>query len=611
MKSKNKASLVFWVVFFIVALIIVLLSAFLSDKDTAEPDYSYYITRYDVQYEYKEGRTFAVSESITVVFRDTGKHGIIRDLPVNSGEIYSHIRSEDAFDVKKESDYISVYLGDEDRTLPVATEISYEITYDFKIPAPDGKDSLYINLIGGGWATTIQNATCTLILPAAPENLLVNDADFGGSHSVEGNVVTVVGEDLAPFSPVTVGLDLPAGSMGAFAPDGGEIAAVVIAALLLVAVVLFGILSPKVDPTPVVTFTPPEGVDPLLAGTLIDGSVQNEDITSLIYYWANKKLLTVDFTDEEDPILHKIGELPPEAPDHERVVFERIFLGGDTVAISSLNNTFYVTAAQAKRLAVSKTPKMFTRRSCLFSGIFAIAAALLFCLTIFLRGMRINTSFQLIVPLIPVLLFAVIYAIGYLSVKNKRKISSRKRILLFVAQLAVAGAFTAVACFLILPTYLFTLVKPFFCILAALTAVASPYLLRERSEYISAVNALLGFQEFIRLAEKDRLEMLLKENPEYYYDILPYAQVLGVSDIWEEKFKDLDMQPPTWATAPNATLLNFIVLSAVMRNATRNMAHTFVSRPAPSGKSGGGGFRGGGGGFRGGGGFGGGGGRSW
>ena len=104
--------------------------------------------------------------------------------------------------------------------------------------------------------------------------------------------------------------------------------------------------------------------------------------------------------------------------------------------------------------------------------------------------------------------------------------------------------------------------------------------------------------------------MMLEQDPELYYHILPYAQVLGVSDIWEEKFKDIKMDPPAWATMPGGTVFDFIVLNSVMRSATRSMTTAFVSRPAPSGRSGGGHF-GGGGGFRGGGGFGGGGGRSW
>ncbi len=51
-----------------------------------------------------------------------------------------------------------------------------------------------------------------------------------------------------------------------------------------------------------------------------------------------------------------------------------------------------------------------------------------------------------------------------------------------------------------------------------------------------------GFRQFLSTAEKDRLEMLLDENPNYYFDVLPYAHALRVSDIWKEKFDHLKVR---------------------------------------------------------------------
>ena len=48
-----------------------------------------------------------------------------------------------------------------------------------------------------------------------------------------------------------------------------------------------------------------------------------------------------------------------------------------------------------------------------------------------------------------------------------------------------------------------------------------------------------GFKNYIELAEKDQLEMLVEQNPKYFYDILPYAYVLGVSKKWVEKFENI------------------------------------------------------------------------
>ena len=115
----------------------------------------------------------------------------------------------------------------------------------------------------------------------------------------------------------------------------------------------------------------------------------------------------------------------------------------------------------------------------------------------------------------------------------------------------------------------------------------------------------------MQVAEKDRLERLLEQDPEYYYRTLPFAQVLGVTDKWTDKFKDIAMQPPSWYDGAEVYHPYFIyTLAHTMSQMSRDVAQA----PASSG-SGGGGFSGGGGGFGGGGfsggGSGGGGGSSW
>ncbi len=608
---KKYSSVIAWAAIVLIMAVFALVMVLSDDEGSSlERDDTYYIQEYAVRYEHESGRSFRVTEEITAVFNQPGKHGIIRDLPYNSGEGYAGISSDDVFDVQTSSSFISVYLGDPYATVPRGEPVTYSLEYTFKLPSSAGKETVYINLVGAGWTTDIRSAVCTLVLPEAPENILINNEDFTGGYTVNGNEVTVTAKGLSAFTPVTLRCSLDKGALGGYAPDGGEIAALLIAAALLAGAIVAAVLLPKNDPTPVVSFTPPDGVDPLLAGSMIDGSVQDGDITALIYYWAYKRKLTIDLTDESDPVLHKIGDLDTGVPEHERVVFERIFQNGNTVAISSLSNTFWRTAAEARALAAKKTPKMFSSKSSALAVFFAAAAALLFAATVFVRGLHIHRSLFVLWGLAGVIPVAAVYALGYWYRKNSLRVSAKAKTGVFVGQVAIAAAATAFAFFLIPQLFLADVIKPFFCLLLMGAAVAAPLVIRRRKAYVDALNPLLGFREFIRLAEKERLEMLLEQDPEFYYNILPYAQVLGVSDIWEEKFKDIKMDPPAWAIAPNNTLFDFVVFNAALRGATRSMSTAFVSRPSSAGKSGGGRF-GGGGGFRGGGGFGGGGGRSW
>ena len=105
-------------------------------------------------------------------------------------------------------------------------------------------------------------------------------------------------------------------------------------------------------------------------------------------------------------------------------------------------------------------------------------------------------------------------------------------------------------------------------------------------------------------AEKDKLEAMVLENPTYFYDILPFTYVLGVSDKWIKKFESISMQAPDWYYGPTA--FDVIRFNNFIDNTMTVAARTMTSSPSSS--SSGGGFSGGG--FSGGG-SGGGGGGSW
>lgn len=57
---------------------------------------------------------------------------------------------------------------------------------------------------------------------------------------------------------------------------------------------------------------------------------------------------------------------------------------------------------------------------------------------------------------------------------------------------------------------------------------------------------LKGFKKFLETSEKEKLEAMVLDNPNYFYDILPFTYVLGVSDKWIKKFETISLQAPTW-----------------------------------------------------------------
>lgn len=121
------------------------------------------------------------------------------------------------------------------------------------------------------------------------------------------------------------------------------------------------------------------------------------------------------------------------------------------------------------------------------------------------------------------------------------------------------------------------------------------------------VGKIRGFRNFLDLAEKEKLEELVNENPEYFYDILPYAYSLNLSSKWIKKFESIAMMPPEWYSSYDNSIplyeLNDRLDSAILstHRAMTYMPKSSIDSNSPfdggssdNWTSGGGGFSGGG-----------------
>ena len=72
-------------------------------------------------------------------------------------------------------------------------------------------------------------------------------------------------------------------------------------------------------------------------------------------------------------------------------------------------------------------------------------------------------------------------------------------------------------------------------------------LMPKRTKYgIEILGKIKGFKTFLETVEKEKLETIISDNPNYFYDILPYTYVLGISDKWIKKFESITLMPPYW-----------------------------------------------------------------
>ena len=356
--------------------------------------------------------------------------------------------------------------------------------------------------------------------------------------------------------------------------------------------------SKKHELVTVVNVTAPDEMDPMRMGKWLDGVVDNEDVTSMMYYFAEKGYLEIDFSDEDDPVFLKKRNLPADAPAYMKTLFNGLFKRGDEVCVSSLSEKYYASVEIAKNQL--PTPTMYEPKSILGFLAGGILGGLFAALVPMIMSTKIGGGYVYWAGFVAFLPIVAILIIAYIRENYRYKWKASLYKATFIGMIILAVVAMLIFSFVLAPHIMTIgeiLVMDAFAFLATIMGVGA---LSRKESYLKELGDILGFKDFILYTEEDKIKFMLEENPQLYYKVLPYAQVLGVTNEWEEKFAKILIPAPTWCTSPHMDVFDYIILNRCMRRA---MA-TAMRPPQNStgGRSGsGGGFSGGGGGFGGGG----------
>ncbi len=596
-------------------------------------DYKYEFDRYEVTYDIGADCEIYVTEIIKVNYLGRNSTGFIRDIPTDAGAQVKNVKVEGLellsgdthvpYEVRIDSnDFISVDIGDYiGKYLHSET---YKLTYLYCIANTYvNSGELSLDPIGTGNECKINSAEVTLILPegyidgSAVRYVGALGADTTGDTNYTAEVQngrTVIKtscEGLHEYDGITFDLKFTKGAVKPYFDFTPYYFVIAAAALLAVIVCVRLLFFNKNNLTPIINFEAPDGMDPLLMGKLIDNKVNSEDVTALIFYWADKGYLKINLDNKDNPAIIKIKNLPGTATNYEQTVFAGLFRNGDSVTTNDLKYVFYSTFERATALVDSTAHGLFMSSSIGVSIIFALLCGIFLGLVPMLLGIiGIAPSLIYFYGFLAIIPALVLYGLTETVMYNKLKNKGRKNII-YLSLIALGVLVCSAVFTLVIPGSLMPLLPKFLlCVLCFSAVAASVGIISRTREYTQQLNGIVGFRNFILYAEKDKLEALLEDDPQYYYHVLPYAQVLNVSDKWQEKFKDITVAPPAWATMSTLdSMLDFMIINSLIRRSMISITTGMISRPSSAGANGGGGFGGIGGSFGGhsGGGFGGGG----
>ncbi len=558
-----------------------------------------------------------------------------------------------------EDGYVVINFGVEYDEPKINGLYEYEFEYRYYIGNDLVKDfdEFYFNLIEPENMPTINNFSFEINLPHQFDINKVGtfygrsgateSGDFGLNFVNENGTYKITGEStnkIPQYYGLTIRAEFEEGYF-ALVPQPNNslyiIAAVLLGVIALVSVLLFWFIGNNPKPASPVEFYPPDGKTPSEIAYLFKGSVNNEALLMLIITWANKKYLEISeenknlkITKLQDPNFEKL---------HEKTVWNSLFHKENQIVLTSAVSTKlakeFMTAK--KEVEVDAKIEVFKKSTIilkivlgtlLFAG--QLISILMFAInSINITGYFLFVSFALAFISISIMLcfaekenfkygilvlsavlmifinfwMALIYAavvlvLQIISVKFKIEKIAYTLTILSAGIAVMVGTLLKVPQ-VIFPIYLIVISSAFLIIQNLLIFLTN----KRTTENQKIYGRILGFKNFLLKAEKARIEKLAKEDPSYYFNILPYAYVLGVSDVYCNKFKGIVSEMPDWYRGEYSgvdIIFSMYILRSFniySRNLTYSAVRNRFGNGGPhSGGHFGGGF-GGGGGFSGGG----------
>ena len=621
-------------------------------KNDNYSSYDYVIDKYDINIIVNENNTFDVTETIDTYF-NVPKHGIFRTIPLkntikrldgttstNRTQIKNVSVNAENSTSKEEGNY-QIKIGSASETLTGEKEYIIKYTYNLGKDHVKDYDELYYNIIGNEWDTVIGNITFSITMPKSFDSSKLGfSAGRVGStdsskikYSVSGNTITgsyngILWENEA----LTVRCELPEGYFVGAGLDINLLNYIVYLfpiIFLIIAILLWYKFGRDDQVIETVEFYPPEGFNSLEVGFLYKGEAVNQDVTSLLIYLANKGYIKIVETEEKSLFSKAKGFKIIKLKDYDGDnVNERLFLNGlfamrrlntssaensinqNTIPIlevtsADLYDKFYITMSNILLNINNKENKNKILEKSASSKakfiIFMIIAT--YCLITIPPVLEYGESSLLVALLFPGIGFTVMFKMlldPKLRNSSGNKLSYASVILFFLIWgLGFGGLPWAM---MVLPAlqqdsiYLIGYFVGIFCVLGMVVCLT--YLPKRTSYGNEILGKIKGFKNFLETAEKDQLEAMVAKNPTYFYNILPYTYVLGVSDKWIKKFEVISMQAPTWYDGSDtfdvATFGTF--MNSTMSSATSAMSYDSSSSSSDSGGGSAGGGSGGGGG---------------
>ena len=571
--------------------------------DETTIDNNYLIGKYDVTLDVNENNTVDVTEEIGIlVAEDNTMHGIFRFIPrwlkytdknghtlSRKAKITNPVVENDFYVTSNVNGKLKFKIGNASEYLESGVkEYVIKYTYDFGKDPYNGFDEFIFHTFGDHWSQYIYGASVTINMPKDFDSSKVSvfldkyrkeDASNYFDYTVEGKSIYIKAKDGAVINnALTVDIELPDGYFKGAHNVYGYISLTCCIAIIMIMIINF--ISwfkhgKEIDSyAETVELYPPNKLDPASLGYIYKGVAGNKLTIATIVSLASKGLIKIDdnlkdkdsiskgitvtnlvdtnvLDEGREVVITKTNNAPIN--DEDKALLEKYFkedqkevkITNNFVdffknATHSINNKIIDVKSDSldkmsktdKEKAIkekinemlgSKGPLTKNEEIVYFNMFRNTTVNNLYTDTSFYRTFsEVNDSVE------------GSYENQVVDVESYKHRARAAR-LTFVSFALFAIAFLFVKDLNMKYRYLYYIAGSSIAISFILTLI-----MKRKSDFAAKMGARInGFKNYLITAEKDQLVHMVEENPSYFYDILPYAYVLGITNKWIKKFENI------------------------------------------------------------------------
>ena len=305
----------------------------------------------------------------------------------------------------------------------------------------------------------------------------------------------------------------------------------VILGAYLIGLIVFVVINRRKKIVEVVEFSAPDDMTPADAGYVIDRKVDDRDVSALLIYWAQKKYLQVDKQEDNSVTLKKLKDADEHMKVYEKTLFNAIFQNAQEVNLKDLPTLIHPVANNIRnQIKVENDNKYFSaKKSGAATWMTLGITCMLIFLSYFLGGGGGFSVFCGFVIFIISTIFSNVSSKVYVQRRIKGIVSYFLGILLFLIFAVLNLIFSFNNLYALILVFVTT-------VLCLLTYILCPLIEFRNEAGKRVLGSLLGLKNYIELAEKEKMEKMVHKTPDVFYQVMPYAYVLNVSNEWIEEF---------------------------------------------------------------------------